>query len=57
MLTVMIINLSLDEKIKAFRIGDQAQVQAEIWLFDPPHRAENARMEKSPLRLKSRRSR
>jgi len=40
-LTVMVINLSLEEKTKAIRIGDQAQVQAEAWLFDPDHKAEN----------------
>jgi hypothetical protein len=40
-LTVMIINLSLEEKTKAIRIGDQAQVQAAAWLFDPEHKAEN----------------
>lgn len=40
-LTVMVINLSLEEKTKAIRIGDQAQVQAKVWLFDPDHKAEN----------------
>ena len=40
-LTVMVINLSLEEKTKAIRIGDQAQVRAEAWLFDPEHKAEN----------------
>jgi alpha-L-arabinofuranosidase len=40
-LTVMIINLSLEEKTKAIRVSDQAQVQAERWLFDPTHKAEN----------------
>ena len=43
-LTVMVINLSLEEKRKTFRIGEQAQVQAEIWLFDLTHRAENMGM-------------
>jgi hypothetical protein len=33
--------LSLEEKTKAIQIGDQAQVQAEAWLFDPDHKAEN----------------
>jgi hypothetical protein len=37
----MIINLSLEEKTKAIRIGDQTQIQAEMWLFDPDHKAEN----------------
>jgi alpha-L-arabinofuranosidase len=40
-LTIMVINLSLEEKTKAFRIGDRTQVQAETWLFDPDHKAEN----------------
>ncbi|MGB8982460.1 MAG: hypothetical protein WCC12_11335 [Anaerolineales bacterium] len=40
-LTVMVINLSLEEKEKALRIGDQARVEAETWLFDPSHKAEN----------------
>jgi hypothetical protein len=40
-LTVMVINLSLEEKTKAFRIGDRSQVEAETWLFDPDHQAEN----------------
>ncbi len=40
-LTLMVINLSLEEKTKAFRIGERAQIQAETWLFDPSHRAEN----------------
>ena len=34
-LTVIVVNLSLEEKTKAIRIEDQAQVQAETWLFDP----------------------
>jgi alpha-L-arabinofuranosidase len=38
-LTVMVINLSLEEKIKAIRIADQTQ--AEAWLFDLDHAAEN----------------
>ncbi len=40
-LTVMVINLSLEEQTKAIRIGDQSSVQAEAWLFDPEHKAEN----------------
>jgi hypothetical protein len=39
-LTIMIINLSLQEKTKTIRIADQAPVQAEAWLFDPDHKAE-----------------
>ncbi len=41
LLTVMIVNLALEEKTKAIHIGDQTQVQAEAWLFDPTHKAEN----------------
>ncbi|HJS20150.1 MAG TPA: hypothetical protein VJ785_15490, partial [Anaerolineales bacterium] len=40
-LTVMVVNLSLEEKVKALRLGDQTEVQAEAWLFDPSHQAEN----------------
>jgi hypothetical protein len=40
-LTVMVGNLSLEEKTKAIRIGDQTEVQAEAWLFDSDHKAEN----------------
>jgi hypothetical protein len=40
-ITVMVINLSRQEKTKAIRVGDQTQVQAETWLFDPTHNAEN----------------
>ncbi len=40
-LTVMIVNLALEEKTKALRIGDQTPFQAEAWLFDPIHKAEN----------------
>jgi hypothetical protein len=40
-LTVMVINLSLEEKRKPLRIGDETEVQAEAWLFDPTHKAES----------------
>src|SRR5215216_609205 len=40
-LTIMVVNLSLEEKTKAIRIEEQAQVQAETWLFDLDHKAEN----------------
>jgi hypothetical protein len=40
-ITVMVINLSLDEKTKALQIGDRTQIQAEMWLFDPDHKVEN----------------
>lgn len=43
-LTVMVINLSLEEKIKAVQIAGQSQVNAETWLFDPAHKAENQGM-------------
>ena len=40
-LTVMVVNLSLEEKTKAIRIEEQAPVQADAWLFDLDHKAEN----------------
>ena len=40
-LTILVINLSSEEKTKSIRIGDQASVSAEVWLFDQTHRAEN----------------
>jgi len=40
-LTVLVVNLSLEEKTKTIRIEEQAQVHAETWLFDPDHKAEN----------------
>ena len=40
-LTVMVINLSLENKTKALQISGQPQLQAETWLFDPSHQAEN----------------
>ena len=40
-LTVMVINLGLEAKTKAVRIGDQTEVRAEAWLFDPNHKAED----------------
>jgi len=40
-LTVMVINLSLEEKTKALQISGRDQIQAETWLFDPDHKAEN----------------
>jgi hypothetical protein len=39
-LTVLVVNLSLEEKTKAVRIEGQAGVRAEAWLFDPEHKAE-----------------
>ena len=43
-LTVMVINLSLEQKKKVLQIGDQTQVHAETWLFDPSHKVENLGM-------------
>src|SRR5688572_7554121 len=43
-LTIMLVNLSLEEKTKAIRIEEQAQAQAETWLFDLDHKAENVGM-------------
>jgi hypothetical protein len=40
-LTVLLINLSGEEKTKAIQIGDQTSIRAETWLFDPTHQAEN----------------
>jgi hypothetical protein len=40
-LTVIIINLALEEKTKAIRMENQDQIQVEAWLFDPSHEAEN----------------
>lgn len=40
-LTVMVINLSQEEKTKPIQIGDQTQVQAETWLFDLTHQAQS----------------
>jgi alpha-L-arabinofuranosidase len=40
-LTIIVINLSLEEKTKALQINGRDQIQAETWLFDPDHKAEN----------------
>ena len=40
-LTIIIINLSLLEKIKPIQIENRSAVQAEAWLFDPMHKAED----------------
>jgi len=40
-LTILVINLALEEKAKAIQIGNQIKVQAEAWLFDPTHKAED----------------
>ena len=43
-LTMMVINLSLEERTKAIQIAGQSQVNAETWLFDPAHKAEKLGM-------------
>ena len=43
-LTIMVINLSLEERTKAIQIAGQSQVNAETWLFDPAHKAEKLGM-------------
>ena len=40
-LTLMVVNLSLEEQTKAIRIQGQIAAQAEAWLLDPTHKAEN----------------
>ncbi len=36
-LTIMVINLSLNEKTKSLKIENESSHQAEMWLFDPSH--------------------
>lgn len=43
-LTIMVINLSLEERTKTIQIAAESQVRAETWLFDPAHKAENMGM-------------
>ena len=40
-LTVIVINLSTEEKIMPIRIEARSEVQAEAWLFDATHKVEN----------------
>lgn len=40
-LTILVVNLSTDEKAKPLQIEDRPGLQAEAWLFDPSHQAEN----------------
>lgn len=40
-LTLLVINLSQENKTKALRIGAQPSLQAETWLFDATHKAES----------------
>jgi hypothetical protein len=39
-LTIMVINLSLEPKEKHIQIGNRTQAEAGTWLFDPTHHAE-----------------
>jgi len=50
-LTVIVINLSLKAKTKVIPIEKQAQVQAESWLFDPDHKAENIQQHYHPIAI------
>jgi len=36
-LTIMVINLSLNEKAKSLKLENESSHQAEMWLFDPSH--------------------
>ena len=40
-LTVIVVNMALEEKTKSIRFVDRTEVEAEMWLFDPTHKAEN----------------
>lgn len=40
-LTIMVINLALEDKSKSIQIREQSGLQAETWLFDPTHAVEN----------------
>ncbi|MFN8413848.1 MAG: glycoside hydrolase family 44 protein [Anaerolineales bacterium] len=40
-LTIMVINLSLQEQTKLLRIAGQDSAKGEAWLFDPSHKAED----------------
>lgn len=39
--TIIVVNLTLEEQTKTLRIGDQTEIQAETWLFDRTHKAES----------------
>jgi len=39
-LTTITINLSQERKTQSIRIGDKTMIQAEMWLFEPPHPTE-----------------
>jgi alpha-L-arabinofuranosidase len=39
--TIIVINLSLNDKIKPIRIEGQSKAPAEAWLFDPTHKAKD----------------
>lgn len=40
-LTVIVINLSPENKTKTLQINEQSALEAEMWLFDPTQKAEN----------------
>lgn len=40
-LTIMVINLSSEQKTNPLQIEGQTSVSADVWLFDQPHKAEN----------------
>jgi hypothetical protein len=40
-LTLLVINLSSEQKTKPIQIGDETVNSAELWLFDSTHKAEN----------------
>jgi hypothetical protein len=40
-LTIMVVNLSLEAKVKPIQIAGQPSAKGEAWLFDPNHSVEN----------------
>ncbi len=40
-LTILVINLSSEQKTKPIQVAGQTSVSADIWLFDQTHKAEN----------------
>jgi Glycosyl hydrolases family 39 len=40
-LTIMVINLSLEEQAETLRIAGKSSLKGQAWLFDPTHNAEN----------------
>ena len=43
-LTILVINLSSEQKTKPLQIEGQTSVSADVWLFDQTHKAENVGM-------------